>query len=113
MDEPSEVDEAVAEQEEKEAEEAELEEAQAQAEALLDAEARGDGTVDARVEVRAPAGTAAYTQRAPRPAFDPRRGQRGRRGGGGRRFRRNEPQNVPLISELLKEGQEILRSEER
>jgi Rne/Rng family ribonuclease len=103
-----ELDEAVAEQEEKEAEEAELEEAQAQAEALLDAEARGDGTVDARVEVRAPAGTAAYTQRAPRPAFDPRRGQRGRRGGGGRRFRRNEPQNVPLITELLKEGQEIL-----
>jgi Rne/Rng family ribonuclease len=103
-----EVDEAVAEQEEKEAEEAELEEAQAQAEALLDAEARGDGTVDARVEVRAPAGTAGYTQRAPRPAFDPRRGQRGRRGGGGRRFRRQEPQNVPLITELLKEGQEIL-----
>src|SRR5579864_3792122 len=110
MDEPSEVDEAVAEQEEKEAEEAELEEAQAEAEALLDAEARGDGTVDARVEVRAPAGTAAYTQRAPRPAFD-RRGQRGRRGGGGGgrgRFRRHEPQNVPLITELLKEGQEIL-----
>ncbi|MGA8490849.1 MAG: Rne/Rng family ribonuclease [Terriglobales bacterium] len=103
-----EVDEAVAEQEEKEAEEAELEEAQAEAEALLDAEARGDGTVDARVEVRAPAGTAAYTQRAPRPAFDPRRGQRGRRSGGGRRFRRHEPQNVPLITELLKEGQEIL-----
>jgi ribonuclease G len=103
-----EVDEAVAEQEAKEAEEAELEEAQAEAEALLDAEARGDGTVDARVEVRAPAGTAAFTQRAPRPAFDPRRGQRGRRGGGGRRFRKQEPQNVPLITELLKEGQEIL-----
>jgi len=106
----AEVDDAVAEQEAKEAEEAELEEAQAEAEALLDAEARGDGTVDVRVEVRAPAGTAAYTQRAPRPAFD-RRGQRGRRGGsgGGRgRFRRHEPQNVPLITELLKEGQEIL-----
>jgi Rne/Rng family ribonuclease len=103
-----EVDEAVAEQEAKEAEEAELEQAQAEAEALLDAEARGDGTVDARVEVRAPAGTAAFTQRAPRPAFDPRRGQRGRRGGGGRRFRKQEPQNVPLITELLKEGQEIL-----
>jgi Rne/Rng family ribonuclease len=106
-----EVDDPVAEQEAKEAEEAELEEAQAEAEALLDAEARGDGTVDARAEVRAPAGTAAYTQRAPRPAFD-RRGQRGRRGGsggGGRgRFRRHEPQNVPLITELLKEGQEIL-----
>jgi len=111
MDEPvaeDEVDEVAAEQEEKEAAEAELEEAQAEAEALLDAEARGDGTVDARVEVRAPSGTAAYTQRAPRPAFDPRRGSRGRRGGGGRRFRRQEPQNVPLISELLKEGQEIL-----
>jgi Rne/Rng family ribonuclease len=111
IDEPApaevELDEAVAEQEEKEAEEAEIEEAQAEAEALLDAEARGDGTVDARVEVRAPAETAAYTQRAPRPAFD-KRGQRGRRGGGGRRFRRNEPQNVPLITELLKEGQEIL-----
>jgi Rne/Rng family ribonuclease len=103
-----EVDDAAAEQEAKEAEEAELEEAQAQAEALLDAEARGDGTVDARVEVRAPAVTAAYTQRTPRPAFDPRRSPRGRRGGGGRRFRRNEPQNVPLITELLKEGQEIL-----
>jgi ribonuclease G len=104
-----EVDEAVAEQEEKEAAEAELEEAQAEAEALLDAEARGDGTVDARVEVRAPSGTAAFTQRAARPAFD-RRGQRGRRGGGGGRgrFRRHEPQNVPLITELLKEGQEIL-----
>ncbi len=114
IDEPvgeEEVDDPVAEQEAKEAEEAELEEAQAEAEALLDAEARGDGTVDARAEVRAPAGTAAYTQRAPRPAFD-RRGQRGRRGGsggGGRgRFRRHEPQNVPLITELLKEGQEIL-----
>jgi Rne/Rng family ribonuclease len=113
IDEPAageEVDDAVAEQEEKEAEEAELEIAQAEAEALLDAEARGDGTVDARVEVRAPAGTAAFTQRAARPAFD-RRGQRGRRGGGGGgrgRFRRHEPQNVPLITELLKEGQEIL-----
>jgi Rne/Rng family ribonuclease len=113
IDEPAvgeaEVDDAVAEQEEKEAAEAELEEAQAQAEALLDAEARGDGTVDVRVEVRAPAGTAGYTQRAPRPGFD-RRGQRGRRGGGGGRgrFRRTEPQNVPLITELLKEGQEIL-----
>ncbi len=105
----AEVDDAVAEQEEKEAEEAELEEAQAEAEALLDAEARGDGAVDVRVEVRAPAGTAAFTQRAARPAFD-RRGQRGRRGGGGGRgrFRKHEPQNVPLITELLKEGQEIL-----
>jgi Rne/Rng family ribonuclease len=91
----------------------ELEEAQAEAEAMLDAEARGNGTVDARVEVRAPAATAGLTQRAPRPAWE-RRGQRGRRGGsggGGRPrggFRRRESAPVPLISDLLKEGQEIL-----
>lgn len=96
---------------EEDTEELELEEAQAQAEAMLDAEARGNGTVDAHAEVRAPA-TAAYTQRPQRqrsgferPGYD-RRG--GRRGGGGRRFRRRESQPVPLISDLLKEGQEIL-----
>jgi ribonuclease G len=97
---------------EEDSEELELEEAQAQAEALLDAEARGNGTVDARAEVRAPATTAGYTQRAPRrgdrPGYDRR--DRGRRGGGGgqRRFRRRESAPVPLISDLLKEGQEIL-----
>ncbi len=94
------------------AEEDELEEAQAEAEALLDAEARGNGTVDARVEVRAPAATAGLTQQRPRrPGFDRRGGQRGRRGGtggGGRRFRRRDNQQVPQISDLLKEGQEIL-----
>jgi ribonuclease G len=101
------LDEAALEAAAKEEEEAEIEDAQAEAEAILDAEARGNGTVDARVEVRAPAGTAAYTQRAPRPGFD-RRG-RGRRGGGGRRFpRRREPQALPQIADLLKEGQEIL-----
>ena len=93
--------------EEEAEEEDELEEAQAQAEALLDAEARADGTVDAHAEVRAPSPTAAYTQRAQRPGYGRRGGQRGRRGGG-RPFRRREPQNVPQISELLKEGQEIL-----
>jgi Rne/Rng family ribonuclease len=91
---------------EDDSEELELEEAQAEAEAMLEAEARGNGTVDARAEVRAPA-TAGYTQRAPRPAWE-RRGPRGRRGGGGRRFRRRESAAVPLISDLLKEGQEIL-----
>ncbi len=99
-----------AEHEEKEAEDAEIEEAQAEAEAILDAEARGDGTVDARAEVRAPAATASYTQRAPRPSYErshDRGNQRGRRGGG-RNFRKRENQNVPLISDLLKEGQEIL-----
>jgi ribonuclease G len=92
---------------EDDSEELELEEAQAQAEALLDAEASGTGAVDVRAEVRAPAGTAGYTQRAPRPrpGFDR---QRGGRRGGGRRFPRREAQEVPKISDLLKEGQEIL-----
>jgi len=100
---------ALAESEEEVEEEAEaeaaLEQAQAEAEAVLDAEARGNGAVDARAEVRPPAATAGYTQRARRPAFD-RRGARGRRGP--RRFRRHEPQNLPQITDLLKEGQEIL-----
>jgi len=96
---------------EEDSEELELEEAQAQAEAMLDAEARGNGTVDARAEVRAPA-NAGYTQRSQRrsgyerPGYDRR--DRGRRGGGARRFRRRESAPVPLISDLLKEGQEIL-----
>jgi len=94
----------VVEEEEADEVEAELDEAQAEAEAVVEPET-GGGTLDARAEVRAPAATAPYTQRAPRPAFDR---NRGRRGGGGRRFRRNEPQNVPLITDLLKEGQEIL-----
>ena len=97
---------------EEDSEELELEEAQAEAEALLDAEARGNGTVDARAEVRAPAATAGYTQRTQRPRYERHgyeRRDRGRRGGGGgRRFRRRESQPVPLISDLLKEGQEIL-----
>jgi len=90
---------------EEDSEELELEEAQAEAEALLDAEADGTGT--ARAEVRAPAGTAGYTQRAPRPrpGFDR---QRGGRRGGGRRFPRREQHEIPKISDLLKEGQEIL-----
>jgi ribonuclease G len=109
---------AAAPETEEDSEELELEEAQAQAEAMLDAEAGGNGTVDARVEVRAPA-TAGYTQRAPRPRPD-RQGDRpghdrpgyDRRGGnrrpGARRFQRREQQEVPKISDLLKEGQEIL-----
>src|SRR5437870_490177 len=91
--------------ENEDAEELELEEAQAEAEALLDAEAGGNASLEAHAEVRAPAGTAGYTQRAQRPAFDPRR-QRGRRGG--RRFRRQDSRPTPLITDLLKEGQEIL-----
>jgi Rne/Rng family ribonuclease len=98
---------------EEDSEELELEEAQAEAEAMLDAEARGNGTVDARAEVRAPA-TAGYTQRSERRRFERGGRERGRRGGSGgggggqRRFRRRESAPVPLISDLLKEGQEIL-----
>ena len=103
---------AAAPESEEDNEEAELEEAQAEAEAMLDAEARGNGTVDARAEVRGPS-TAGYTQRSQRrPQWERRGGERGRRGGGGsgggRRFRRRESAPVPLISDLLKEGQEIL-----
>jgi Rne/Rng family ribonuclease len=99
--------EGVAHENEEDSEELELEEAQAEAEALLDAEAGGTGNADVRAEVRAPAGTAGYTQRAPRPrpGFDR---QRGGRRGGGRRFPRRESHEVPKISDLLKEGQEIL-----
>jgi Rne/Rng family ribonuclease len=99
---------------EEDSEELELEAAQAEAEAALDAEARANGTVDARVEVRAPSGTAGYTQRTQRPRPGHDRGRQGgprdrqRSGGGGRRFRRRENASVPLISDLLKEGQEIL-----
>ncbi|HVO62659.1 MAG TPA: Rne/Rng family ribonuclease [Terriglobales bacterium] len=97
--------------EEEEMEEAELEEAQEQAEALLDAEARGTGTLDARAEVRAPQATAGYQQRAQRPSYDRRRGGGGGRRPMGRRFRSRrdfQSRPTPLISDLLKEGQEIL-----
>ena len=106
-----EVDIAAADEVDEEAEdEAELDEAQAEAEAALAAEAGGTGMTEARAEVRAPAGTAGYTQRAPRPGYDrrPQRGGRRGGGGGGRRSRSNQQQSMPLITDLLKEGQEIL-----
>jgi Rne/Rng family ribonuclease len=105
------VPEAVLEAEEREAQELELEEAQAEAEALLEAEAIGDGTVDASAEVRGPAPEAMLQQRTqrrgPERGFDRGRGRRGG-GSGGRRFRGRENRVVPQISELLKEGQEVL-----
>ena len=60
-----------------------------------------------RAEMRASSPTAAYQQRqAGRPGYD-RRGQRGRRGRRNNvRIHPHRPQ--PLISDLLKEGQEIL-----
>jgi ribonuclease G len=91
---------------EEDEEDAELEQAQAEAEALIAAEARGEGTIEARAEVRAPTETAPYSQRAQRPGFDRRGGPRGRRSG--RRFRRQDAQQLPQITDLLKEGQEIL-----
>jgi Rne/Rng family ribonuclease len=108
------VPEAVLEAEEREAEELELEEAQAEAEALLEAEAIGDGTVDASAAVRGPAPEARLLQRTQRrPERGPDRGSdrgsdRGRGRRGGRRFRSRENTVVPQISELLKEGQEVL-----
>jgi len=87
------------------AEEDEIDDAQAEAEALVSGEGSANENIEARAEVRAPTGTAGYTQRAQRPQFDRRRGRRG-----GRRFRptRRDAQPLPLISDLLKEGQEIL-----
>jgi Rne/Rng family ribonuclease len=86
-------------------EEAELDEAQAEAEALVSGEDSRNENTEARAEVRAPSSTAGYMQRARRPEFDRHRGRRS-----GRRFRpsRRETQPLPLISDLLKEGQEIL-----
>src|SRR5208282_5613105 len=74
---------------------------------LLEAEAIGDGTVDASAVVRGPAPEARLLQRTqrrgPERGFDRGRGRRG-----GRRFRSRENTVVPQISELLKEGQEVL-----
>jgi Rne/Rng family ribonuclease len=68
-----------------------------------------------RAELRAPAATAGYPKRAERFS-DPRRrdrntdrGRRGGRRGGPRPGGRHEaPRAMPLISDLLKEGQEVL-----
>ena len=70
----------------------------------------------AHAELRGPSGTAGYQQRerSRRPEFD--RNRRGRRGGGGggRRFGRGGPRRESMqrqhvvISDLLKEGQEVL-----
>src|SRR6185436_2914561 len=52
----------------------------------------------------------AYTQRTQRAGYerDRDRGRGGRRIRRRSRFRRREPQNLPQITDLLKEGQEIL-----
>jgi ribonuclease G len=83
----------------------ELEEIQEEAEAIAAGDMPAEES-EPRAEVRASAGTAGFQQRTQRQRFE--RGGRGRRGPG-RRFRpRRETQPLPLISDLLKEGQEIL-----
>ena len=60
-----------------------------------------------RAELRGPANTAGYQQRSPKRRFE--RGGRGRRQGGRPMRRRPEHHRpMPLISDLLKEGQEVL-----
>src|SRR5206468_2521590 len=74
-----------------------------------------EGEGDREAEVRAPAGTAAFQQKTERAERGGKRFGRGRRGrvrpggGGGGGPRRNiQHEPSPTISELLKEGQEIL-----
>ncbi|MGZ4817066.1 MAG: Rne/Rng family ribonuclease [Terriglobales bacterium] len=85
----------------------ELEEEENGDEAEYEAEAAGGEEATAnRAELRAPAGTAGYQQRTQRPPLE-RRG-RGRRGG--RRMRQFRPaqRQQAMISDMLKEGQEIV-----
>ena len=76
--------------------------------------AEGDEEVEpenGHAELRAPAGTAAFQQRAERPERSERGrfDRRGRRPGTRRNMRsRREHRPVPAISDLLKEGQEVL-----
>src|SRR5205085_7376152 len=84
--------------------EAETEDETSETETLSD-EGGGNREIDARAEVRAPATTAGFQQRTERQGWGERR--RGRRMGG--RFRSREPRRaLPAITDLLKEGQEIL-----
>src|SRR5262249_46740527 len=73
-----------------------------------EAEAEGEGLEGARAEHRAAAGTAGYQQAQRADRRSDRRGGRrpGRRPMRGRRH--HEPRRLPAISDLLKEGQEIL-----
>ena len=77
-----------------------------------EAESAEEPELAARAETRGPSGTAGF-QRAPRPEYD-RNHRRGRRGGsGGRRpqrggARREQSRPTVMISDVLKEGQEVL-----
>jgi ribonuclease G len=80
--------------------------------AEADEEENGDDyeeeETNGRAEVRAPAATAGYQRQTERPAYD-RRGQRGRRSRRNNvRMRPHSYRAQPLITDLLKEGQEVL-----
>jgi ribonuclease G len=83
-------------------------------EGVAETEAEGeDGSEDVseegRAELRAPAGTAGFQQRTERTDRAPDRFRRGSRRGRPMRGRRNiQRESQPTISDLLKEGQEIL-----
>jgi ribonuclease G len=70
----------------------------------------GEGSEqEGRAELRAPANTAAFQQRAERPERGPQdRFRRGRQGRPMRGRRNVQRESQPTISDLLKEGQEIL-----
>ena len=63
---------------------------------------------EGRAELRAPANTAAFQQRTERTERAPDRFRRGRRGRPMRGRRNIQRESQPTISDLLKEGQEIL-----
>ncbi len=69
-------------------------------------EPEGEEQGGAHAELRGPEGTAGYQQRTPRPSF----GRRGRGRRGGRRMRQTRPmqRQQVMISDMLKEGQEIV-----
>ena len=72
-------------------------------------ELRGDESELTRAELRAPTGTAGYQQRVSRPGYDRARRDRFRRGRRGVRIPRRDAQRYNVqISDLLKEGQEVL-----
>src|SRR2546423_3878849 len=79
--------------------------------ANVDEKAEGDPGVEeeGRAELRAPANTAAFQQRGERPERSQQdRFRRGRRGRPMRGRRNIQRESQPTISDLLKEGQEIL-----
>src|SRR5271166_4484986 len=82
------------------------------AEAEEEEDGNGEGEeANGRAELRAAPPTAGYQQRqAERPGYDRRYRDRGRRGGfrRGMRARPNNQSSHPLITDLLKEGQEVL-----